>query len=371
LDGGIGNGVYVTIYTVESETFQIPNPTKQENEFLGWTGTGLNEATKNLVIPKGSTGNRVYTATWGLNQYSITFVFDNGRPHQTTTADYGSTVILLGEPTKKDYTFGGWKVTSTDGEWTIGTVYAGSSTIPVLSGNVTLTAVWIPPVTTITFDTDGGTEIAPITQNYGTAVTAPADPTKTGYTFAGWDATIPSTIPAENITITAQWSPITYTVAYNANEGAGGMSSVIHTYDAAKSLTANTFTRTGYTFEGWNTKADGSGTAYADNTSVINLTATAGETVTLYAQWEIVQYTITFDTDGGTAVAPITQNYGTAVTAPAAPTKTGYTFAGWDATIPTTMPAENITIKAKWTINQYTITIAEERRTGEARRTEY
>ncbi len=68
------------------------------------------------------------------------------------------------------------------------------------------------------------------------------------------------------------------------------------------------------------------------------------------------QYTISFDTDGGSGILPITQDYGAAVTAPADPTKTGYTFAGWDKAIPATMPNQNITIKAKWTINQYTIT---------------
>ncbi|MBR5252600.1 MAG: InlB B-repeat-containing protein, partial [Clostridia bacterium] len=127
---------------------------------------------------------------------------------------------------------------------------------------------------TITFIVDGE-EYEVITQDYGTAVTAPADPEKTGYTFAGWDKAIPATMPAEDMTITATWS-----------------------------------------------------------TS---------------------QYTITFDTLGGSAIAPITQDYGTAVTAPANPTKAGYTFAGWDVAIPTTMPAENMTITAKWTANKYVV----------------
>ena len=121
---------------------------------------------------------------------------------------------------------------------------------------------------TITFDTAGGSTVAPITQDYGTNITAPAAPTREGYTFIGWDKAIPATMPAENMTITAKW--------------------------------------------------------------------------------KVNQYTITFDTAGGSAVAPITQNYGTAIVAPESPTREGYTFIGWDKTIPTTMPAENMTIKARW-----------------------
>ena len=113
--------------------------------------------------------------------------------------------------------------------------------------NITINAGWRINQYTIIFNTDGGTQIAPITQDYDTVITSPADPTKEGYTFTGWDKPIPARMPATGMTITAQW--------------------------------------------------------------------------------QINQYTITFDTDGGTQIAPITQDYNTAVTAPADPTKTGYTFA--------------------------------------------
>ena len=133
---------------------------------------------------------------------------------------------------------------------------------------LTLYPVWSTNQYTITFDTAGGSEIAPITQDYGTNIAAPADPTRDGYTFIGWDREIPETMPAENMTVTAQW--------------------------------------------------------------------------------EINRYTITFDTAGGSEIAPITQDYGTNIAAPADPTRDGYTFIGWDRDIPETMPAENITLKAKW-----------------------
>ena len=133
---------------------------------------------------------------------------------------------------------------------------------------LTLYPVWNTNKYTITFDTNGGSEIAPITQDYGTEITAPDNPTRKGYTFKGWDKEIPETMPAENITVKAQW--------------------------------------------------------------------------------EINQYTITFDTNGGSEIAPITQDYGTKITAPDNPTRKGYTFKGWDKEIPETMPAENITITARW-----------------------
>ena len=133
---------------------------------------------------------------------------------------------------------------------------------------LTLYPVWNTNKYTITFDTNGGSEIAPITQDYGTEITAPDNPTRKGYTFKGWDKEIPKTMPAENITVKAQW--------------------------------------------------------------------------------EINQYTITFDTNGGSEIAPITQDYGTEITAPDNPTRKGYTFKGWDKEIPETMPAENLTITARW-----------------------
>ena len=156
-------------------------------------------------------------------------------------------------------TFGGWN--KADGTaWD----YASDK----VTDNITLYAKWTANTYTITFDTVGGSEIAPITQGYGTAITVPADPTREGYTFIGWEGEFPETMPAHNMTVTAQW--------------------------------------------------------------------------------EINQYTITFDTNGGSEIAPITQDYGTAITAPADPTREGYTFIGWDMEIPTTMPAENITLKARW-----------------------
>ena len=204
---------------------------------------------------------------------------------------------------------------------------------------LTLYPVWNTNKYTITFDTNGGSEIAPITQDYGTQIAAPANPTRKGYTFKGWDKEIPETMPAENITVKAQWEINQYTITFDTN---GGSEIAPITQDYGTEITApDNPTRKGYTFKGWDKE--------------IPKTMPA-ENITLKAQWEINQYTITFDTNGGSEIAPITQDYGTEITAPANPTRKGYTFKGWDKEIPKTMPAENITLKAQWEINQYTIT---------------
>ena len=180
-----------------------------------------------------------------------------GGTYATQIVQAGEKAIEPDVPSRQGYQFTDWYLDDTKYDFNT-----------AVTGNMTLTAKWTANSYTITFDTGGGSAIAPITQDYGTQITAPADPTREGYTFIGWDKAIPATMPAEDLTVTAQW--------------------------------------------------------------------------------RINQYTIAFDTDGGSAIAPITQDYGTQITAPADPTREGYTFIGWDKAIPATMPAESITITAQW-----------------------
>ncbi|WP_372971475.1 InlB B-repeat-containing protein [Marinobacter sp.] len=281
---------------------------------------------------------------------------------------------------------------------------------------------------TLSFDSAGGTQVDDITQDSGTAITEPSNPTREGYSFLDWDPELPATMPAGDLDLTAQWTANTYSIAYDANEGTGTTADSSHTYDTASALTSNGFTREGYSFAGWNTAADGSGTSYADgesvtdlsatngatvtlyaqwtgntysiaydanegtgtttdsshtydtasaltnngfnregysfagwNTaadgtgtsyadgaSVTDLSATDGATVTLYAQWTANEYALTFDSDGGTEVADITQDFGTAITAPTDPTREGFTFAGWDPVVPATMPVNGLALTAQW-----------------------
>ena len=213
------------------------------------TGTVINDKT-NIPNPNGT---------------PVTVTYDYGERggiYAKQIVQAGEKAVKPDDPKVNGLTFGGWY---TDEDCTDGNEY--NFTAPVTKG-MTLTAKWTANSYTITFDTNGGSKIDPITQDYGTQITAPADPTRGGYTFIGWDKAIPATMPAEDLTVTAQW--------------------------------------------------------------------------------RINQYTIAFDTDGGSEVAPITQDYGTDITAPADPTREGYTFIGWDKAIPATMPAWDMTIKAKW-----------------------
>ena len=235
--------------------------------------------------------------------------------------------------TRAGYTQVGWS--TVDG----GEKVYGFEDIYTKNEALTLYPVWNTNKYTITFDTNGGSEIAPIIQDYGTEITAPDNPTRKGYTFKGWDKEIPKTMPAENMTVKAQWEINQYTIAFDTN---GGSEIAPITQDYGTEITApDNPTRKGYTFKGWDKE--------------IPETMPA-ENMTVKAQWKINQYTITFDTNGGSEIAPITQDYGTEITAPDNPTRKGYTFKGWDKEIPETMPAENMTVKAQWKINQYTIT---------------
>ena len=140
------------------------------------------------------------------------------------------------------------------------------------------------------------------------------------------------------VRITGAWD-VTYQPGTN---GSGNAVTDIKFYNDALTLRGALFTRTGYTQVGWVT-VDGGEKVYAFGGGY-----TTNAALTLYPVWNTNKYTITFDTAGGSEIAPITQDYGTAITAPADPTREGYTFIGWDKAIPTTMPAENITLKARW-----------------------
>ena len=323
--GTIADGKDVTGYTYGVGATLPTDVTRTGYTFKGWYDNENLTGSPVTAISNTETGNKEYWAKWTVNQYTITFDTAGGSEIAPITQDYGSTIAAPAAPTKTGYTFTGWSP-------------ALPATMP--AGDLTVKAQWTAKQYTITFDTDGGSEVAPITQDYGTAITAPANPTRDGYTFTGWNPEIPATMPAGDLTVKAQWTINQYTITFDTD---GGSTIDPITQDYGTDITAPVApTKTGYTFMGWDKE--------------IPTTMPAGD-LTVKAKWTINQYTITFDTDGGSEIVPIKQDYGTDITAPADPTREGYTFTGWDKAIPATMPAENVTITAQWTVNQYTVTL--------------
>ena len=291
---------------------------------------------------EGKTANGVFIAAGGrftqspgaqitgevIGAYTVTFQSEGGSK-VASQIRANTPAAQPDNPTKEGHIFIGWY--SGEEKWNFADAVAT---------DLTLTAKWQLNQYTITFDTAGGSEVAPITQDYGTTITAPANPAKTGYTFAGWDREIPTTMPAGDMTITARWQVNQYTITFKPENGG---EDIVITQDYGTAITPPAApTRTGYTFAGWDRESP---------------TTMPAENITLTARWTVNQYTITFKPENGGQDIVIKQDYGTAITAPANPTKTGYTFAGWDKTIPTTMPAGDMAITARWTENRVIVII--------------
>ena len=336
--GGSGDDIKIVVgnngtYTAPSYE-GLTRPDGNSDTYFYWL-----DSDGNSYIPGGAVSSDVTTLTakWEPLKYSVTLEPNGGVINNNNIIEYvfgqGAALPSASDMEKEYHTFGGW-YTSSD--------FSGSPVTEIShvdKGDKIYYAKWNANQYTITFDTGGGSNILPITQDYGTTITKPSNPTKEGYTFKGWDKEIPDIMPTENITIKALWDVNKYTITFDT-DGGSTVSPITQDYGTTINKPSDPI-KTEYTFAGWEPEIPA--TMPANN-------------ITIKAKWNVKQYTITFDTDGGSNVDSITQDYGSAVVKPLDPTKTGYTFAGWDKTIPATMPAENITIKAKWDINQYTIT---------------
>ena len=153
-------------------------------------------------------------------------------------------------------------------------------------------------------NTKGAANSNPAQYNIDSSITFTPLANVTGYVFNGWN---PASIPAGGFgakTVTAQWTPITYSVKFNKNGGTGTMADESFTYGTAKALTANAFTRTGYTFKGWATSSGATSAAYTNGQSVSNLTATANGTVTLFAVWQVNTYSVKFNATARSPSSP-------------------------------------------------------------------
>lgn len=298
-----------------NDTFNLPTPTR-----TGYTFKGFVE-TKPETMPAE---NLTFTATWDVVTYTITYVLNDGVNSLLNPSQYDiTTTRTLIAPTRVGHTFDGW---FTDTAFTTPKTNIASNT-----GDVTLYAKFTVNRYTITFDSALGSDVTPLTFDYNALVTAPSSPTRTGYTFEGWNEAFPVNMPAENLVFTATWDINTYTITFNTN---GGTVIAPITLDFGSTITTpSNPTRLGYTFKSWDT--------------AIPVTMPA-ENVTISATWDINAYTITFNTNGGTAIDPMTLDFGTTIPSVTQPTREGYIFNAFSIDIPTTMPAENLTISVSW-----------------------
>ena len=271
----------------------------------------------------------------------VTFHANNGTEDTATQKIFGGKGTLKANTfTCEGKIFAGW-ATSADGA----VAYEDGAAITTET-NLDLYAVWSDAYTVTLRNGDTDTTVL-VPQNSAIGSRIPADPTKKGYTFEGWfngeEKLTAETVISGDVTYTAQWSPITYTIAFSGGEGGqGAMDSISATYDQEVTLPKNTFTRPGYYFNGWSASSGASSGSYADEKPVKNLTTKQGETVTLYAAWYGLPVNVTLHpnydgAENGTRTCVVGSNYnyvlkengGTKFDAIEDPVRTGYIFDGW------------------------------------------
>ena len=356
---GAKNSGFGTISRKHNEGYEIPaGPLRSGYTFTGWKqGNVWRYPGERITI----TSSVHLVAQWSQNKYTVTYNLAGGN-HSNIKNVTGLTHGAIHTPTKlipirSGWVFDGWLRSST------GKKQTNSFS---MSQDETLTAQWVKTYN-VTYDLNGGTG-GPSNGSGRTGYTftvPPATPTRTGYTFDGWKhSTNGSTYQpggkfnlSSDVTLTADWRPNTLTVSYDANGGHSAPANQTKEYGATLKLSYKKPRRSGHTFQGWNTKSDGTGTNYSPSANY-----TANSDVTLYAMWKPNSHTITYDLNGGSGSIPSrTQDYGTLHTASRTkPTRTGYTFVDWTRSDgggirmdpgTTFMVTGDITITANWKRN--------------------
>lgn len=359
LNGGANNAGNPATYTTTAAV-NLNAPERTGYNFDGWY-TDSSYQNKVTNIPTGSMGDVTFYAKWSVVNYSIAYNLNGGTNNSNPTSYNIEFSVTLSSPEKNGYTFDGWYKES-DFKTKVTSIEAGNT------GNLTLFAKWTETKYKIKYSLSGGKNDAdnPTAYTINTKVSLKA-PTRKGYTFAGWytDASYKKKITkiskgtTGNITLYAKWNANEYKIVYKGNGSTSGkMSNTSCKYGTSYKLTANKFKKKGYTFVGWNTKADGSGTTYKNKASIKNLTATSNKKVTLYAQWKKTKYTVTYKLNGGknNKKNPTSYYITTSTKTLKNPTRKGYTFEGWytdkkfknKVTKIKKGSTGNITLYAKW-----------------------
>ncbi len=299
--------------------------------------------------------------------YTVTFNTNGGSSISELNVKEKTTAVEPKNPTKDGYTFDGWYKDSA-------LEYKFDFNNTMINNNITLYAKWIDDSVatyTVTFNTNGGSSVSDITVEENGYATKPSNPTKSGYTFAGWYTTsslttefnFSTTKITKDTTLYEKWTAdvTTYTVTFNTN-GGSTVSNITVEENGYATKPSNP-TKNGYTFAGWYTTSS--------LTTEFNFTTTKiTSNKTLYAKWtaDVTTYTVTFNSESGTSVSSKTVNEGSYISAPTAPTRTGCIFAGWYTSytytyttkfdFSTTKITKDTTLYAKWILNSsYSITM--------------
>ena len=369
------SGDYVLANTSVTFTAQAANT---GYTWKGWysnnSGTG-DALSSNQSYTRSITANTTIYAVYTANTYTVNLNQEEATEQGTSsvTATYDAAMPKIDElPARTGYTFGGYYTEKNGG----GTQYYKADGTSAknwkIASNSTLYAKWTPINYTIRYNTNGGNSIANKTYTIETATFDLPTPTKTGYTFDGWytksdftDTKVTQIVKGTtgDKAFYAKWTPVNYTITYNTNDGSGTMTPTSYTIETA-TFDLPTPTKTGYTFAGWYTKSDFS------DTKVTQIVKGTTGNKTFYAKWTANQYTITYKDQNNANFSgshasgyPTKHTYGTATTLKDA-TKTGYNFGGWHTdqactnkvtSLGATAYTADITLYAKWTINQYTL----------------
>ena len=289
-----GSGQEKVVYTMTDEDFELPTPTRNGYEFVGWTGEGITMPQTSVIIPKGSTGNKAYTANWKVIEYTITLDTNGGpvvSPIKYTVEDTFTLPYIL----RPGYEFAGWTL---DGSGMLPStpliIYPGTT------GDLHYKAEWRLAEYTITMDLDGGSGQEKVVYTITDEEFELPTPTRNGYEFVGWTGeriTTPQTsvkIPkgsTGNKAYTANWKVIRYTITLVTNGGAV-IASIRYTVEDSVTLPIPP-ERPGYEFAGW--VLDGSG--QFPSTPMIIPKGSTGDR--LYkAEWRVATYTITYVSHG-------------------------------------------------------------------------
>ncbi|MGR6541907.1 InlB B-repeat-containing protein [Paenibacillus tundrae] len=354
-DSGGGTSVATQNVYYGDHAVEPAAPTRTGYTFTGWYSDEAHTQPFHFSNTAITTNTQLY-AGWSVSRYIVSFDSSGGTAVADVSVNHGLTISEPTAPTRAGHTFNGWYTNA-------------GRTQPFNFGNMAITqnmqlyADWIVNQYTVSFNSSGGAAVADVAVNHGSTLSEPTAPTRTGYSFTGWytDASrtelfnFSSTEITGNTQLYAGWSIDQYAVSFNSGGGTE-VGSVLVDYGSTVSAPAAP-TRTGYTFTSW----------YRDaaQTQLFDFASTAITANTqLYAGWNINQYTVSFDSNGGTAVADRQINYGTLMSEPTAPTLTGYTFGGWYtdeahtqrfdfANMPVTVDTQ---LYASWTLQSYTVT---------------